>query len=148
MKLEHDEFWDVIEGCKTFESFCKKTIPDFNKNKNIPEAVQRKLGVVQKLMTYSYYEYDFLDVAMLQTFYILELALSLKYKSLPNYKKDLKNLTLYLDWALRKNYILKSQKEQIIYLRNNLFHPKDESIFGMIAINVIKVNVELISNLF
>ena len=147
MNLEPNGLWEIFDGCNTFEKFCEKMTPHYS-NENIPKPIQRKLDVIKKLITYSYYEYEFLDVALLQIFHTLELALSLKYKTQPAYNKDLKNLTLYLDWALRKNYISKSERQNIVDFRNTLFHPKEDSLFGLIGINLIKENIKIIDKLF
>ncbi len=145
--MEHCELWDIVDGCQTFDGFCKKMVPVFKSDKNIPEEIQRKLGVIQKLIKHSYYEYDFIDVALLYTFQTLELALSLKYQSIYPNKKALKNLKPNLDWALREKYISPNQNEAISHLRNHIAHPKEESMIGMLGLKTIKGLVELISEL-
>jgi hypothetical protein len=113
-----------------------------------PEEVQRKLGVIQKLIEHSYYEYTFIDVALSQCFQTLELALHFKYLSHHPNKKGLKNLKPYLDWAWRTKYVSPNQKLIIELIRNHIEHPKGVSIIGMTGMKMIHMLVELSAGLF
>ncbi len=146
--MKPDTLWEIVEGCETFESFCKGMVPAFQNDDRIPNEIRRKLERIQKLIAHSYYEYDFIDVALLQAFHTLEFALHLKYKSVYPNKKGLENLKPHLDWAVRVKYISLYQNKMISELRNHLAHQKEESVMGTVGVRFIKAMVELISNLF
>jgi hypothetical protein len=135
-----DEIWYVFVGCQTFEGYCATLVPEFNLHENVPEAVQRKIAIIKKLLLHAYYEYGFIDVASLQTYLALELALNIKYNSLNPGKKNKLTLWNLLEWAISKNVV--SPKEGIIesitFLRNHKMHPKEESISGVVSLNSIK----------
>lgn len=147
MKIKPCTLWEIVGGCETFEGFCNEMVPSFQAG-GAPFEIQRKLEVIQKLIIHSYYEYDFIDVALDQTFHALEMGLHLKYQSLYPNKSALKNLKPYLDWAVREGIILPNQSKTINELRNHLAHPKKESIIGMAGIVLIKTIIKVISDLF
>jgi hypothetical protein len=150
MKLYPSEVWSVVIGCDTFENFQKKMVPVFSTHEAIPEMIKRRLLVIQKLILHSYYEYEFIDVALLQAFQTLELALHLKYKLLYPERHGLKNLKPYLDWAVRENIIPPDiNPKEIGNLRNHVAHLKEDSMLGMVGLNVIKfIMCDLIPGLF
>lgn len=149
MKLSPSIIWEVVDGCRTFESFQKKMVPAFSTNEAIPEMIRRRLGLVQKLIVHSYYEYEFFDAALDKSFQTLELSLHLKYKSIYRDKPGLKNLKPYLDWAVRERVIQNVNHKLMADLRNHVAHLKEDTVLGMMGLNVIKfIGVEIIPQLF
>lgn len=149
MELSPCVVWEIVEGCNTFENFQKKMVPIFPADEAIPVGVRRRLGIIQKLILHSYFEYEFFDVALDRSFQALELALHLKYKILYPNKQGLRNLKPYLDWAVRENLLQDVDHKQLAYLRNHVAHPKEDNSMGMVGLGIIKFIVsDLIPGLF
>lgn len=143
--------WGLYEEGKTFDSFCSKIIPNFSFNNSVPKTIINRFGTIRKLLEYSYYEYDFIDVALEKCYHTLELALHLKYISEnPRSNREM-TLKPLIDWAVRENHlkITKEQNKSITFLRNHLFHPKDDTSLGIVAFPPINViGNKLINGLF
>ncbi len=148
MILEPFTLWEIVEGCDNFEGYHKMMVPQFKADKCIPEAIQKKLITIQKLVSYAYYEYEFLDVAMLMTLQCIEFSLHLKYIEKFPTKNGLKNLNPYLSWAIKEKLIKSEDKDGITYLRNLLTHPKDERTFGFIGVKIVKSCFVIIETIF
>jgi hypothetical protein len=147
---EHCILWDTVEGCNTFEGFYAKMVPNFEINHSVPDEIKNRLAVIQKLIEYSYYEYEFIDVAFLMMFQTLEFSLHLKFISLNPNKKGKKNLKPYLDWAVSSKVISlsKDEMELLFMLRNHVMHLKQESVLGITILRRIKLIGQLIFKLF
>lgn len=138
--LEPSPIWESIENGETFEGFINKVIPKIQPFENVPEAIKRRLGVIRKLLEFSYFEYEFIDVVMQRCYHTLELALQMKYKAKGN-NKNKRNLKPLLDWAYNEQ-----QKEALEYLRNYQTHPKEDTLGGMVNFLMIDVVCNQIIN--
>ena len=142
--------WSVVEGGESFESFCNNLIPKFEPNDSVPEAIRRRIETISKLLRYSYFEYDFVDVAIERSYQTLELALHLKYEMI-NPEKSKKNFKPYMDWAVQNGYLKLSneQKKTLEYLRNHVTHLKADRTGGIVHLNMIKIICnDIINDLF
>lgn len=151
MNLKPDGIWEVVGGCDTFENYCNTMVPEFNIHNKVPEPIANRLRVIEKLITHSYFEYGFIDVALIQLFTTLEFALHLKFKEMYPNKSDKKNLKPYLDWAFDEKVINVSsaQKKFLNELRNHVAHLKTDTVLGITSIKMIKtVGNDIICKLF
>lgn len=62
--FEPSSIWGVVQGGESFNSYCQKVIPDFEFNENVPESIKRRFVIIRKLLEFSYYEYEFIDVVL------------------------------------------------------------------------------------
>jgi hypothetical protein len=74
--------WECIVGAETLEGFKQNILPSFKFKKEVPENVSKSFEIVEKLLLYSYYEYDFLDPALTKALTAFEMALQFRYQEL------------------------------------------------------------------
>lgn len=98
MELQKHSVWDV----PNLEEFKKRLLEDVFLKKEVPEEIKEQLKVIEKLMIHCYYEYDFIDVAMLQAIITLEKALKIRYEELGNTLTKRTSFEDLINWALDK----------------------------------------------
>jgi hypothetical protein len=138
-KFEPSPIWSIVKNGKTFTDFCEHIIPCFQFNENVPDSIKRRFIIIRKLLEYSYFEYEFTDVALEKCYQTFELALSLKYQEENPDNKSKKNFKPYLEWAILKKHLnlTDEMKKNLEYLRNHITHLKGDSFSGMFCLKLI-----------
>ncbi|UII19388.1 hypothetical protein [Fulvivirga ligni] len=143
--------WFSVNGADTFPNFSSKIIPDFKLSESVPEAIRRRFLVIRKLLEFSYFEYEFIDIAMDRCYHTFELALHMKFNIEHPSKSGKKNFKPYLDWAVKEGFLAmnRDRKQAIAYLRNHGAHPKSDNLGGVINFKMIHVvGNQLVNELF
>lgn len=150
MHFKRELIWEVVEGAETFELFKKNFIFDLELNDTIPEKVYKKLLVIQKLFEYSYFEYSFIDIALMESIITLEKCFKLRYEAIEGKKWD-KDFYKLIIWFDERKYFNERDREIVDFLRtfrNENIHETNFSFGGLVYIKMLKKIIELIKELF
>lgn len=144
-----DEIWDSfkIDSIDYFKNLAKKVrfLPD------VSEDVIKRFDVVKKLLIYSYFEYEFLDVAFERALSSFEVALKKRYFEIEKIEAKEKDLGELINWANSKGLFEdpKNNVDKIRELRNSLIgHPNSYSLFGNISLHIIFPIIDTINGLY
>ncbi len=121
--------------------------------KEIDKKIVERFRMVKRLIEFSIYEYEFLDVALERCLPIFELALKTRYNEIEEVKIKRKNNNLYyyIEWANNNNLFDEDVKKvhTLRKLKNALVsHVNRNSIMGTIQIPTILDIVLLINGLY
>ena len=149
LEIVKDDIWNSfhINSIEHFENL----ISEISFQKNVSDDVVKRFEVVKKLILYSYYEYDFLDVAFERSLSNFELALRKRYFEIEQCDAGKKDLQELINWANSKGLFedSKDRIDSIRKLRNNIVgHPKVYRLFGTISLNMIFPIVDIINGLY
>jgi hypothetical protein len=113
-------------------------------DESVPEEVQSQFNVARNLCLYSWYCYSFHNVACLQAYSTIELALRIKLGKAEDAKCTLRPL---MDEALSKGLISEDwMPEGISYLRNISAHGK--LMIHPLSVMVLHRSAEVINQIF
>jgi len=146
MQIEVDPVWGVFRGAETFDSFKENFVFKF-KSEGLPKDVHKRLSVIQKVLEYSYFKYDFIDIAFVQLLILLEKCTKGKYElveRLPSKKKTFHQL---IEWLDEKGYFQNRDKQIVNFLReyrNEQVHDAKFQAGGLILFKMIKKVASLI----
>lgn len=149
MNLLKSEIWNVY-NIDSLVSFNEKFVSNIVIHNNCPEDVRAELETAKKLILHSYYEYEFLDIALTHTIFTLEKALRLKWLNIhkSDTKKTLQNL---IDWFFDNGYFETYNVKplhQLRDIRNGKVHETIKSLGGALFIQKIKSATRFIYDLY
>ena len=151
MTFEPDARATAFVGCETYEGFLKNGVPEIYLKPEVHDDVKSSFRVVEKLLQYSYYEYEFFDVAGTKSLLTLELALKLRYVDLNKGEGKHRNLNYLIQWFLERKYFETTNPkflENIRWIRNHLAHPDRYSFGGFAMRQWIEHSLDLINSLY
>jgi hypothetical protein len=126
--IERDEFWTFFKGSETHEQFCNEFLPDFHLTQYVPESVRKEWLTTQSLLEQSYFNADFVDVAVLYAVSVFERALRIRYREITGREK--RNLKELSHWFFQHNYFETFNVElidQVRLIRNGKAHSETSS---------------------
>lgn len=147
MKLIKDRIWREVE---TFELFQKNVLNKVYLNPSMIDDTKEQIRIVEKLLLLSYYEYQFIDVAMTQVVFVLEKALKFKWQQLHN-EHTRKNFSALIKWAFDEGYFESYNIEfieQLRQIRNHSVHNETHSFGGVVFLNKVYHTIDLINDLY
>lgn len=151
--LKRDRRWETFYGDISIEDFKDKKLPKFYFKKEVNQEIKESFEIVSKLLTYAYFEYTFLDVAVTKALHMLEMALKIRYRELNegkdwNEKKPLKAL---MDWFQEHHYFESNNPSFLNHvreIRNHLSHPIRNNLAGTVGLPWITTVMDLINDLY
>lgn len=104
----------------------------------MPEDVVKYFTVIPKLLLYSYYEYEFIDVAATRALMGFELAIRQRYFEITGKRTTEKDsLKRLIDWAQKYQLFEFDQSvDAVRRLRNYFAHPSQYGLAGITVINL------------
>lgn len=151
MTLQKHEIWDFFPTAISFDSFQSNLLKPIFFKPNVSEDIKLQVSVIEKLLIHSYYEYDFIDLALNQSIIILEKAMRIRYREINN--KSSKKLTLakLIDWFFDNNYFEIKNIEvlnQLRSIRNNKVHNEERSSGGIMFLKKVYNTLDLINDIY
>ncbi len=147
MELIKDRIWTEAE---TFELFQQNVLNEVYLNPTMINDTKEQIRIVEKLLLLSYYEYQFIDVAMTQVAFVLEKALKLKWFELYNTHTNRVFKSL-IKWAFDEGYFESYNIgfiDQLREIRNNNVHNETHSFGGVVFLNKVYHTIDLINDLY
>jgi len=151
MELKSDEIWEVFNGAKSFEEFQKNILQPIYLKPQIPEDIKAEIKVVEKLLLHSYFEYQFIDLALSQAIFTLEKCIRVRHKEISG--KSSENITFFklIDWCFDNNYFETENKDilnQLRIIRNGKVHSEQKSLGGIAFLKKVYTVFYLINDLY
>lgn len=116
---------------------------------SVPEDVVKRFHAVKMLVVHSFFEYEFLDVALDRAVITLELALTLRYRQMEEGRPP--NLAGLIQWGAERNvfedqlFVLDSYRD----FRNQVTaHPQRYYLHGMMALGAIARIAMIVNDIF
>lgn len=150
LSLTPHPIWQSVVNADSFEGFKTHILPELFLKKEVPEDVVHNVEVIRKLLLHSYFEYDFIDIALTQSVFALEQALKIRYRELnsKSYKGNFKKL---IEWFYERGYFETYNSgiaHQLRYIRNKKVHDEKNMLGGTIFLLKVKTPVMLINDIF
>jgi len=148
--LIKDQRWEGWQD--TSLEYFQSIIKAFTFQHEVPQTIVKQFAIVCKLILHSYFEYEFLDVALERALFIFELALKTRYEEIHSRKPTRKESGLFqlIAWANRQG--LFEDDEKIVHalreLRNEMAHPNKDILFGYLSLHIMQRIVEIINELY
>ncbi|TAJ47350.1 MAG: hypothetical protein EPO58_15735 [Chitinophagaceae bacterium] len=147
-----DSRWGHDAQIVEYETFFQKVDSTFYLKSEVHQDVHGHWNVIKSLVELSYYQYEFIDLAVQKALMSLELAMKLRHKEIENndwaYHKTMKPL---LYWFFKRGYFETDHKEyidRIDWMRNNYSHPKMHSFGGPFISHNIYSPLNMINDLY
>jgi hypothetical protein len=149
--MQPDNIWYIYkEQAETFDLFKEKFVQPQFINPLIKDDLKEEIRIIEKLLSFSYYEYAFIDVAIVQIIFVLEKALKQKFAS-ENKRATKASLKTLIDWAYGNGYF-ETYNDGVLHqlrsIRNNKVHDENRSIGGVVFLRKIFDCIGLINDLF
>lgn len=157
-ELESDGRMAAFVGCSTYSNFLDEMVPDYWFKKDVPDDVKKSFRVIKKLLEFSYFEYEFCDVAALKSGLSLEMALKIRYQELSgeSWVKKVKgeparNLSNLMNWFCERHYFEVTNEQylkHIRWMRNYWAHPERHSFIGPMNIDWVRNSIDFINDIY
>jgi hypothetical protein len=150
MGIEKDHIWEVFTGAETFEAFQKNLLTEVYLNPQVPDDVRDLILIAQKLLKHSYFEYEFIDVALTHAIFAFEKALKIRWTEIHG-ESTKKMLAELIDWFYDNNYFEASNKEvlhNLRQIRNNKAHDERKSLGGVAYMQKVYITIDFINDLY
>lgn len=149
--LEKHDVWEFFVGAETLEAFQQNIVKSVYLNPLMPEDIKKEINQVEKLLIHSFYEYEFIDIALTQAIFALEKALKIKNEELGYPLKEKALFHELLDWFLNNNYFETDSIDilnQLRTIRNKKAHQKEKSLGGVVFISKVHDVIDLLNDLY
>lgn len=143
--------WTVVIGAESFLSFQNNFVPTYTFSNSVPKDIRDEASLVHKLLLHSYFEYEFIDIALTQAIISLEKALKTRYYEITGNNPDNKILEKLIKWAVDNGYIKQQNKgfiDTLREIRNRKVHATEKSLGGMAYIRTVYATLDFVNDLF
>ena len=150
MELVKHPMWEVFPEAETFENFQKKILLPVYFKTEVPNDIKELGSISEKLLLYSYYEYEFIEVALTQAVFTFEKALKIRWKEIQR-EPAKKNLAGLIDWFYQNNYFETRNDglpHQLRIIRNGKVHEETKLIGGVAFISKVYETFDLINDIY
>jgi hypothetical protein len=146
--MKPEGIW-ISRGITSHEEFVKNHVPKFHFRENVHEDILKEFEIINSLMVWSYYKYQFFDVAYKQALQTMEMAFRIRYNELTGhlYDGDLFDLIEELE---RMN-AFEARKEVIHWLRerrNGALHFDRHMYSGNTLVTRLHQIVDILNDLY
>ena len=145
--LSRDEVWDAFQ-VGPYASFCGRVSQAIQGRNELPQKVKERLGVIEALLHHSYFEYDFLDVAMERMLFTFEMALRTRLEEIDVAAPD--HLVKCIKVAAKQHLFEDGADAAHIVrkFRNRSAHPERNSRHGPMALSIIERVMSIINGMY
>lgn len=147
-----DPRWGHTEETFTYEAFRAGTYGDFFLKPEVPEDVRGQWAVIKSLVELSYYQYEFIDLAVHKAFISLEMAIRIRHREVTGTTK-MENYTMnpLIKWFFKRGYFETDHEgyiDRMVWIRNHFSHPKMHSFGGPLTSHNLFSPLHLINDLY
>jgi hypothetical protein len=148
--LKPDSTWSAWK-INNHTQFIQDMVPELALREEVHEDIIKEFEIIKYLLIYSYYKYQFFDVALNKAVQIMEMAFKIRYKEMVGKEwpknKNLETLIKELDaLSLFESHI--THISRMRSLRNDLLHPDRHSFAGSVYSGHISSVAQIINELY
>jgi hypothetical protein len=151
MEINPAKIWSIFIGADSFENFTKNILQPFFIKDEIIDEIKEDLIIVEKLLQHSYFEYEFIDIAVTQVIFILEKVLRIRYKELTGKSSKRLSFQNLQQWFFENNYFESSTdfgQEQLRFIRNTKVHDEKKILGGQLLIKKFYQAIDCINEVY
>jgi hypothetical protein len=146
--LTPDSRTEIVFGSNDYDLFLTR-LPNLFLTEQVPEIIQNEIKIVLKLLQHSYFEYEFIDIALTHAIFTMEKALKLRYYDLQKSESKL-SLEKLITWA-KDHDLVEHETSDVLHayriIRNAKVHATRRSLGGLIYLQAIPGVTALINDL-
>ncbi|WP_017259511.1 hypothetical protein [Pedobacter arcticus] len=133
-----------------FEAFQNHIVPKTQLNASVQEPIIKYYNITKQLIIYSYFEYEFLTVALRESLLLMELTLNVYYEKVNGIECKLM-LAKSLKWFKENKFIKDEEGARVLDLirliRNHHMHPSKHIINPPSVVDIIDLIIVWINKL-
>lgn len=148
--LRRDDLWEAF-NIGSYASFSEHVSEMMQRREELPEDVEGRLRVIEALLCHSYFEYDFLDVAMERMLFTFEMALRTRMDEIGILDQDARRNLVDCIGNASDAHLFEDGDDAAHTLRkfrNRCAHPKRNWRRGPAAIQIIERVTWIINGLY
>jgi hypothetical protein len=150
--LSPHKVWSSFYNNIGFDQFKEKLTSSIKFKQGVNPDVIKAFKIIGQLLTHSYFEYEFLDVAYAKALQTFEMALKLRYKEIngTDWNKKFRLVEL-IKWFEDRTYFEITDPNfmnQVRHARNYFSHPNRYGFGGYAGLHWISTTVDLINDLY
>lgn len=151
--MKRDDRWDAFSNVPNdFDMFCNQVIPEIYLKPSVNEDVHKTFRVIKQLLDFSFYEYEFYDVAASKAMLSVEMAMKLRYLEITGTPwSDRRPLNKLIDW-LNNNFYFDVYNDDFLnhfrHIRNRMAHSLNYSFAGPMMQQWISHPLDLINDMY
>lgn len=151
--MERHSVWGIYgDRTSTLEKFIQNFVPQMKLRREVSENVVKSYRIIKSLVIHSYFEYEFIDVAVSKLLQTFEMALKIRYKELNGEEWPSKKPLVHLiEWFRTKEYFEVNHKtfmDHVRKARNAFSHPQSHSFGGMVLFHWFDTITDLINDIY
>ncbi|MET4081559.1 hypothetical protein ABIB40_001508 [Pedobacter sp. UYP30] len=140
--MEPDVRWLIIDKASSFDAFKKNFVPKTQIADSVDIGIKTHYEITKKLIIHSYFEYEFITVALRNGLLLLEFTLNHYYEKINGVKCKMM-LAASSKWFKNQNLIEGEEEMMVVDLirviRNYHMHPQTHTVLPPSAIDVIEL---------
>ncbi|MBI2275305.1 MAG: hypothetical protein HYU70_16030 [Bacteroidetes bacterium] len=147
-----DPRWGQSQESFTYETFFHGLHSDFYLKKTVPQDIHSQWAVIKSLVELSYYQYEFMDLAVHKAFISLEMAMKFRHREITGSTwANNQTMNPLIKWFYKRGYFETDHEEYInrmVYIRNHFTHPNMHSFGGPFTAHNLFSPLHLINDLY
>ena len=152
MELKRHSVWGIYDyKASSLDKFIENFVPAMKLRKEVSEDVIKAYKIIKSLIIHSYYEYEFVDLAVSKLLQTFEMALKIRYSELNDEEwPSKKPLAQLMEWFRTREYFEVNHKSLMDHVRNarNAFsHPQNHSFGGIALFHWFDTITDLINDI-
>ena len=149
--LQRHPIWQYALKAETLQDFKENVLKPIYINPSVPDDIQGEIKLVEKLLIHSFFEYEFIDVALTHAAFTLEKALKIKSKEIGAGLNPKLTFEKLIEWFFVNGYFETDNIEvpnQLRNIRNDKVHRAEKSLGGVIFMGKVYHTLDLINDLY
>jgi len=150
-EIKADEIWEFFNGAKSFDEFQKNILKQVYIKPQVPEDIKSEIQIIEKLLLYCYFEYQFIDLALSQSIFALEKCIRIRYSEITGKPSKKLNFAALIDWCFDNTYFETTNRDilsQLRNIRNGKVHSEQKSLGGIAFLQKVYSVFYLINDLY
>jgi len=147
--FQPDPRWSIFEGAGSLDQYIEKFLFPECLGPDVDKTLLEQEVLIKKLLLNGYFEYEFITVAIHNSFLMFEVGLKIYFKNLTGteFQGTLHKLIEQYEKLSIINRENRSVLDMIRHIRNHFAHPKAYTVVPPAVIGIIKLVLTVINDL-
>lgn len=151
MELTKHPVWCSVVGAETLTSFRERIMPPIFLPLVVHDDIKSEIDLSEKLLLHSYFEYEFIDLALINIVFTLEKLMKIRYKEVTGTPTGRMRFANLIDWFYKEGYFEVWNDyaiHQLRDIRNTKVHDEKKNLGGLVYLYKVKTAIYLINDLY